>query len=179
MKNKNNMILNVIKKKKKVLITCEDVCRSKYCSKSNDDIKNSIIKKCIDYLDSTLDEHSIAINSIRHSLLFKMMFEKDQREIFHIPSINVNIEDNQLLEELVSPKEDNDNNNIKNINDEVKAENHVNQESPDCRDNQDSIHVTSPDLSKNAKSQFEIAETIKLDNRLNQDLVENYLKSNL
>jgi len=164
--NKDNKLLSLIKKKRQTLITCSDVCKTKYCLKSNDS-KSSIIKKCLEYLDSTLDEQSIGINSIRYSLLFKMMFESNQREIFHIPSININLDDNHLLEELIPPEKET--NLIED--DEIITKNAENI--------QVNRQETSPGLSELDQKHFDIAKSIKLDTKLNKDLIENYLKSNL
>ena len=96
-----------------------------------------------------------------------MMFESNQREIFHIPSININLDDNHLLEELIPPEKET--NLIED--DEIITKNAENI--------QVNRQETSPGLSELDQKHFDIAKSIKLDTKLNKDLIENYLKSNL
>jgi len=169
--NKQHEIQYIIKKKKVNAISCLDICKAK-CSSNDNDAKGKIIEKCLDYLDSTLNEHFIGINSIKYNLLLKSYIDAEQQELFKVPSINTNIEDNSFLDEL----EQELGLEGEEVADNKDGDKKVNNSIPDIKQ----IEINTPNEESNKIHELELVSKLVLKNTsLNQNLIRGYLKSNL
>ena len=89
-------VFKTLSRKRELSISCIDIYKAKFCQ-SEKDIKSKIFLKSLKFLESSLEENMIANQSIKIQLLNNMLLNKRQEDLFKIPSININVEENRLL----------------------------------------------------------------------------------
>ena len=93
-----NKITNKIKLREKVQLNTNDMCNHHWvwscCEKKG---KNLLIENCFDYLDEIYEVNQLAKTLMKYKMFESLIFNKGQREIFKISSINIKSTDiNQI-----------------------------------------------------------------------------------